>query len=107
MVELLWSIEIVCTDRGQHKRTWITRMRLDRRDDGSEGWSSPITDGKHSMYGPPDADAEPGDMISRESYGFACCRCTRHPKIRRDRWKALMDGARRVGLEEFDVSALD
>lgn len=106
-VELLYAVEVVCTDRGQHKRTWITRMRYDRREDGTLGWSSPVVEGKHAMYGPPDPDAHPGDGLSRESYGFACSRCTRWPRIEAARWLALMDGARRVGLAEFDVSALD
>lgn|SRR5690625_4213650 len=99
-----WSIEVVCTDRGQHKRTWITRMSND-----GDGWRSVIVGKqvKHDMFGPPLHDAPEGGPTSREAYGFACSRCNRWPRIAGSRWIALMDGARRVGHVEFDVSYLD
>lgn len=112
---VLWTIEIVCTDRGQHPRVWMTRMRLDKWSDGHESWSSPVpltaarskTDLKHMPYGPPDPNAEPGAAVSRDAYGFACPRCSRWPRISRERWIKLMDGARRGAVAEFDVSYLD
>ncbi len=80
-----WTIEIVCTDRGQHKRTWMTRFRW-----GGGGWTSVRgyrePSPKHDMFGPPDLRAEPGDALSRQSFGFACSRCSRSPKINRVRW---------------------
>lgn len=101
-----WTVEIVCTDRGQHKRTWMTRFIWDGPE---EGWRSFIPGQRpaHDMYGPPDVDAEPGSLVSRESYGFCCSRCDRWPKVHRDRWLKLLDGARSVGMTEFDVSRLD
>jgi len=135
-----WTIEIICTDRGQHKRTWMTRMIWDApwtpteeqsesyrrameqylsspaevdemvRSQGKGGWHSFIPGSpapKHDMYGPPVHDAEPGSVVSREAYGFACSRCTRWPKINGVRWIALMEAARGAGVSEFDVSYLD
>lgn len=109
-----WTIEVVCTDRGQHKRTWMTRFIWEPEElDHPRGpwrWRSFIPGEPavaHDMYGPPFADAEPGSGVSREAYGFCCSRCSRWPKVGLDRWLALIDGARRVGMTEFDVSRLD
>jgi len=137
-----WTVECICTDRGQHKRTWMARMiwhapfdpTPEEQDSyrraleanmlqtlaasriaeavarlGQGGWTSFLTpEGhKHAMFGPPLHDAEPGGAVSRESYGFACSRCDRWPRINKDRWIALMDGARAAGISEFDVSYLD
>jgi hypothetical protein len=106
-----WTVEIVCTDRGQHKRNWITRFIWDDWGDGWRwhyvfpgGWGDAP---KHDMYGPPERDAEPGSAISRKSDGFACSRCNRWPKIKRDRWIEIMDAAHNASISEFDVSYLD
>lgn len=101
-----WTVEIGCTDRGQHKRTWMARYIWEEE----SGWrtfiaGSPVP--KHDMHGPPETDAEPGSLISRDSVGFACSRCTRWPKIRWERWLAIMDAARSGGHPEFDVSRVD
>jgi hypothetical protein len=108
-----WTVEIVCTDQGQHKRTWMTRFIWDPPDSvggpSTEGWRSFILGptSTHDMYGPPDPDSDPGSSIGHESYGFCCSRCPRWPKIKNERWIQLMEGARRGGLREFDVSRLD
>jgi hypothetical protein len=100
-----WTVEIVCTDRGQHKRTWMTRWIWE----SSDGWRSFIlmSDLKHDMYGPAMLDEEPGSVASRESYGFCCSRCPRWPKIKWDRWLEIMEASRDAKLDEFDVSYLD
>jgi hypothetical protein len=101
-----WTVEIICTDRGQHKRTWLTRSIWD----AGHGWRHFISgspEPKHAMFGPPLADAEPGEVTSRDSYGFACSRCNRWPKISGDRWIELLEGARHAGYTDFDVSYLD
>ena len=100
------TVEVVCTDRGQHKRTWMARYIWE----AGRGWRTFIAGSpapKHDMHGPPAADAEPGGALSTDSVGFACTRCTRWPKIRWERWLELMEGARSSRIEEFDVSYLD
>jgi hypothetical protein len=101
-----WTVEIVCTDRGQHKRTWMARYIQDA---SSQGWRTFILghEPKHDMHGPPEFDAEPGSVVSRGSVGFSCARCTRWPRIKWDTWQQLLTNARRGGLHEFDVSYLD
>jgi hypothetical protein len=79
-----WTIEIVCTDRGQHKRTWMTRFIWEPAEGWRSLWLGP--DRKHDMYGPP--------TKSHESYGFCCSRCKRWPRVEPSRWTKIMDAAR-------------
>ena len=77
---------------------------------GEGGWHTFLPGGstnrpehKHWLFGPPLGDADPGSGTSRESYGFACSRCDRRPKIRRARWLKVMDAARLSGNGEFRI----
>jgi hypothetical protein len=92
-----WRIEIVCTNRGQHKRTWITAFSWTV----TEGWLATLGDGtfKHPMF-----------SIMREdgqaTTGFACSRCRRRPKIPFTRLEPILDEKRRQHSPELDVSKL-
>lgn len=78
---------VVCTDRGQHKRTVLMLVRPNLR--LAESWESP------------DPTAAPGSGTSRESSIFDCPRCKRHVVVSDSRWNALA-GA----LREIDISML-
>ncbi len=110
MSEGRFTVEIVCTDRGQHKRTWMARYIADQTETGTWRWRTYILGSptpKHDMHGPPEADAEPGSPVSRTAVGFACSRCSRWPRIGWENWLRILDDARRAGLTGFDVSYLD
>lgn len=98
-----WTIGIVCTDRGQHKRTRLTTAGERYYKDGR-----PEMFMSHALrnFAPPMADAEDGTRISRHSYVFRCPLCGRMPTIHRDRWWAGVRRAHEAGLAEIDLSVI-
>lgn len=94
-------VRIVCTGAGSHRYTVLAAWAAhDRGDRVLWAWSA-----SHHRYTPPDPSATPGGP-SRTAYRFACPRCTRRPLIARERLTDLLDGARRAGITDLDVSAL-
>lgn len=99
---------VVCTDRGQHKRTRLADVRWYAAD----YWrmTAPVSK-KQSFYPPASAEGENG------SYIFDCPRCTRTPYFARLKWVELMEGRFHprnwnvdedgsVSRAEFDVSTV-
>jgi hypothetical protein len=105
-----WTVEVICTDRGQHKREWLAEFETYQRDDGTVEFrriTARHPKRKHHTFVPAASNAEAGTPVSRKSHSFNCPCCTRWPRIDADRWDEILDGARRAGFEEFDVSYLD
>lgn len=94
-----YFVFIICTDRGQHERVLLTTAR--RELDGSRGMNYALR-----WFAPPMTDAQAGSSIGRNSYTFACPRCTRTPQIKADRWWELVDNVVRLDLDELDISLL-
>lgn len=102
-----WQIDVICTDRGQHKRTQLARVVIGLDDrTGRSVAHMRIRD----SWNPPDPEAEPNGGTysgSLKSYRFVCSRCDRHPSIDRDRWwKALAVIRAETPLTEVDISVL-
>jgi hypothetical protein len=91
-------VAIICTDRGQHRRTRLTtaRLRLSER-----GMNWPM-----ERFSPPMPDAKPHSFVGRESYTFVCPRCTRTPQIKADKWWMLLEAVAKERRNEFDISLL-
>lgn len=70
------TINVVCTDRGQHPKRWI------------EG-----------DYG---ADVIPSGRL----HEFHCPRCGRNEQIRPERWAAIVNGLVALGHAELDISMI-
>lgn len=92
--EDLWSklifVSIVCTDRGQHRRTRLTTARM-RRSERGMNW--PL-----ERFAPPVPDAKP--------QSFVCPRCTRTPQVKTDKWWMLLEAVVMDHQKEFDISLL-
>lgn len=122
------SLAIVCTDRGQHKKVRMTTVVWRSYEAGAPdkpvmlgllmGTASgsirrgnfvpPWVDGNPLRpAGSPADGSPPPPGWSRSSYDFWCPKCGRTTRIRAERWWQIVDGARRVGMTEFDLSALD
>jgi hypothetical protein len=98
-------LQVVCTDREQHR---ITRLAASLfTDDGT--WYETLTHGdSFGVYcSDPDWDGESeSDALYVE---FRCTRCARRPRVTLTRWQMLMDGLDwRPGVSdlELDISAL-
>ncbi|MET8055838.1 hypothetical protein AB0F05_35350 [Streptomyces microflavus] len=100
--EDLWSklifVSIVCTDRGQHRRTRLTTARM-RRSERGMNW--PL-----ERFAPPVPDAKPQSFVCREAYTFVCPRCTRTPQVKTDKWWMLLEAVVMDHQKEFDISLL-
>jgi len=93
-------LEVVCTDRGQHKRTLLTSAC--RELDGSHGMNHAL----QNFCPPRGEEAKPRSASGRDSYVFWCPRCPRTPHVQRDRWWRLVDDYIRAGLPVLDISLL-
>ena len=104
-----WTVEVICTDRGQHKREWLAEFETHQRDDGTvvRRITARHPKREHHTFVPAVSNAEAGTPLSRKSHSFNCPGCTRWPRIGIDRLGEILDAARRARLEEFDVSYLD
>jgi hypothetical protein len=89
------TVDIICTDRGQHKRTWMTLFSQNTEG----GWSARIGDGtsKHQMFSIMRTDG-------RATCEFDCARCPRRVRVSYDRLERDLDKTRRQGRTELDVS---
>ncbi|MFK0235946.1 hypothetical protein [Streptomyces vinaceus] len=100
--EDLWSklifVSIVCTDRGQHRRTRLTTARM-RQSERGMNWPM-------ERFAPPMPGAEPQSFICREAYTFVCPRCTRTPQVKADKWWMLLEAVVMDHQREFDISLL-
>lgn len=99
---LVGIMAIVCTDRGQHKRTRLADVRW--YSDGYWHMTCPVSK-TLSFYPPKNKEGEDSNYV------FVCPRCTRTPYFSRVKWISALenrfhprhwsDGASRA---EFDVS---
>ena len=92
------TLELVCTGRGRHDRA---RLAAARRDPAGR-WS--VDGDHHGLMTTCDL------LVDRhDAHIFWCpaAECRRAPEVRGDLLAEILDGARRVGLVEFDLSALD
>jgi len=71
------DVSVVCTDRGQHKRTRLAKITL-----------------------PPEVPTEPAKWTD-------CPRCRRRPVRSSTQWGAILLQVEHVGLRQFDLSYLD
>lgn len=113
--EIVQSLEVVCTDRGQHPRLFIARVRWHA--DGSKGMPMSVMarqgnrvadeddDRAWPSWDPPTPSAEPGTG-SHHSYTFWCRRCGRETQVRHERWWAAMDQCYTAGIPVVDLSRL-
>lgn len=102
--EAVHDLAVTCTDRGQHKRIRLsTTVWWRSLEDGTESTHSSVRPSR--VYLPALKD----DTLSTgvTPYQWNCPMCRRNPQIKADRWRAVLDAARRTGLEEYDVSYLD
>ncbi len=101
--QTLWSMAIVCTDQGRHKRCRLSGAEKILHEDGR---TSHYMSHHLRHFAAPDADAESGGAISKTSYTFICPRCRRNPIIERAKWWEAVETAQRVGVKEIDLSML-
>ncbi len=74
---------IVCTDRGQHKRTRLADVRWYAH--GHWRMTSPVS--KHQSFHPPlNRDGQ------HSNYVFDCPRCARTPYFSRSKWIEIVEG---------------
>ncbi|RZU32711.1 hypothetical protein BKA19_2413 [Blastococcus saxobsidens] len=100
---LLGIMAVVCTDRGQHKRTRLGDVRW-----YADGWrvTWPASS-RHQSFLPPE-----NKEGANSNYIFDCPRCTRTPYFSRAKWLELIEGRfhpRNWGVgdrAEFDVSLI-
>lgn len=99
---LVGIMAIVCTDRGQHKRTRLADVRWYADDYWRMTW--PVS--KNLSFRPP-TNKEGKDS----NYVFDCPRCTRTPYFSRAKWSAAVEGRFHprnwddgASHAEFDVS---
>ncbi len=96
--EVDFFVFVVCSDRGQHESVLLTTAR--RELDGTHGMNHALR-----YFAPPSRDDEFPEL-SRESYVFRCPRCSRTPRIKRDRWWSLIDELGRQEQTTLDLSLL-
>lgn len=94
-----WTLQIGCTDRGQHRWTRIATVQRTIGADGEVARTMPVRD----SWTFPDEEAVAGTGISRNSYRFVCSRCPRHWTIDRDRWWTAL----RAVVETTEVAQID
>jgi len=104
-----WLVTVVCTDRGQHKRTRLFDVRKVTDHDGMvrRSMTGPAVSG--SWQSPdPAAEANAGPFsASRSSYKFDCPRCPRHLSIDQKRWwDGLKVVVTQTSVVEIDISVL-
>lgn len=96
---VVYRVQIVCTDRGQHDPVRITTCAW--FEDGTQSMSH-----SYRWYSPPTKAADTESGMSHSSYTFSCPSCERTPAIAPERFRAALDAIRRVGLKELDLSRL-
>jgi len=99
---LVALMAVVCTDRGQHKRTRLGDVRWY----ACGLWLMTVPESRHQSFFPPEADK--GD-----NYVFACPRCGRTPYFARTKWVGAMEGrlhprnwSNGVSRADLDISEL-
>lgn len=120
--EVTWTVAaavaIICTDRGQHKRTRLTTWVFWESDpqDASprlrpwadrDDWTRVARPEEEDVMSRLPRGGWHGAWSSRDSFTFRCPRCSRTPRRDRVAWLKLMEDSRRVGAPEFDVSHID
>jgi hypothetical protein len=92
------TVDIICTGRGRHKRTWMTWFSKN----AESGWSARIGDGtsKHQMFSIMRTDG-------RYTCEFDCARCPRRVRVSYDRLEGYLGKTRRQGRAELDISWVD
>lgn len=113
--QVVQSLEVVCTDRGQHTRAFLARVRWLADGSATMPWAEMPRKGNRvrdedddrtmPRWDPPQPNAEPGTG-SRNSYTFWCRRCGRDMQVRGERWWELMEKARAARLSTVDISLL-
>lgn len=96
-------IAIVCTDRGQHKATFIATIDPDdptRPDRGRRRLTEPATTVTH------DSPGEPGMFVEDAAVTLACPRCGRAPQLSPAKLTQLVAGLVAAGKDRADVSCL-
>ncbi len=98
--DLVGLMVIVCTDRGQHKRTRLADVRW--YTDGH--WRMTWPASNRQSFRPP-----LNDEGEHANYVFDCPRCSRTPYFARSKWIELIDGrfsplTHGDARTEFDVS---
>jgi hypothetical protein len=113
-----FTVKIICTDKGQHKRYALARAVWDpsHGDDGHvrlthglvgpwlppAGWT-PKGEGLFA-WGEWEATAE--SHVPREAYVFWCPGCNRTPQIKHEKFWQMIDDFVRVGFPLLDISRL-
>ena len=97
--EVDFFVQVVCTDKGQHKRMLLTTAR--RELNGGHGMNFALR-----YFAPPNPHAEAHTAQGHDAYVFRCPRCRRTPHIRSDRWWQAVDDLGRLGVDELDISLL-
>jgi hypothetical protein len=95
---------IVCTNKGQHPRIKLTKIRF--RDDGTlYDWR--VSDSFHPADGGnweklwTRADGQPNQV-----FVVNCPRCRRNTELTPDKWRVLFVGLVAKGVTRLDISAL-
>jgi hypothetical protein len=104
-----WSVGVICTDGGQHQRTRLATVDGIRHPDGtiSKHIDGGPVDSSLKSWHEPDPTAEPGSVVSRDSYGFYCHRCGRNPKLTPDKfWTLIQRVVTETTLTDVDLSRL-
>jgi hypothetical protein len=63
-----WTVEVICTDRGQHKREWLAEFETYQRDDGTVEFrriTARHPKREHHTFVPAVSNAEDGTPVSR------------------------------------------
>lgn len=91
---------VVCTDRGQHGRIVLTRIKADRA-----VLTLDRVETHRRVTVPNQANAPGAD--SRESYRFLCRKCGRDVRIDKRRLAAGVELASQRRLSDVDISLID
>ncbi|WP_148574952.1 hypothetical protein [Nocardioides caldifontis] len=96
------QLAVICTDRGQHKRTRLTTVTWWRPLKGNEPDQRDMSAvGRH--WDAPSANPHGSTL----PYEFWCGVCRRNTQVTADRWWRLAEGARTRDMRDLDVSYLD
>ena len=93
------EIEFICTDRGEHRPYRLLQAMVGPGPDDFD----PLTD--NTSFRPADRQSLFGGGSTYDE--FYCAGCGRNPRIKHERFVALLQGLHREGIAKFDVSQLN
>jgi hypothetical protein len=93
------EIEFICTDRGEHRPYRLLQAMVGPGPDDFD----PLTD--NTSFRPADRQSLFGGGSTYDE--FYCAGCGRNPRIKHERFVALLPRLHQEGIAKFDVSQLN